>query len=66
MGVVPKSDELFLSMIYITSEKRGKGYGRQIMFFIERLANEKRCVKIALTVDKNNLSVDPNYNLLAL
>ena len=54
IGVVPKGNEMFLSKIYITSEKRGKGYGRQAMCFVEHLAKKKGCSKIDLTVNKNN------------
>jgi len=54
IGVIPRGDEMFLSKIYLISEKRGRGYGKQGMCFIEQLAKKKGCSKIALTVNKNN------------
>lgn len=54
IGVVVKGTELFLSKLYLLSEKRGKGYGRQAMRFIEQLGKEKGCFNIGLTVNKNN------------
>jgi ribosomal protein S18 acetylase RimI-like enzyme len=54
IGVQPKSDELFLSKIYIRSSERGKGHGKKAIQFIEKLSKEKGLRKIALTVNKNN------------
>jgi len=53
-AVVPKGGELFLSKIYLMEEARGKGYARQMMDFIEALARDRRCARIALTVNRNN------------
>ena len=54
IGVIPKEKELFLSKLYVNYENRGKGYGRQAIEFIEKIAREKGLSKIALTVNKNN------------
>jgi RimJ/RimL family protein N-acetyltransferase len=55
IGVHPKGDELFLSKIYILSSKRGKGYGKKAIRFIETLAKEQGLKKFVLTVNKNNI-----------
>ncbi|MDD5218808.1 MAG: GNAT family N-acetyltransferase [Candidatus Omnitrophica bacterium] len=54
LGVVPRAKELFLSKVYLTAEHRGKGYGRQALAFIEKLAKEKKLGKMTLTVNKHN------------
>ena len=54
LGVQPKSDELFLSKIYIKASRRGKGYGRKAVQFAETIAKEKGLRKVVLTVNKNN------------
>jgi RimJ/RimL family protein N-acetyltransferase len=61
MGIHPKQDELFLSKIYIRSSKRGKGYGRKAIQFLEQFAQEKRLKKITLTVNKNNTGTIKAY-----
>ena len=54
LAVQPKTDELFLSKIYVRRSKRGRGYGRKAVQFVEALAREGGFRKIALTVNKNN------------
>ncbi len=54
ISVQPKEQELFLSKIYVLSSRRGKGYGRKAVRFVEELAKEKGLGKIVLTVNKNN------------
>lgn len=61
IGLIPKGDEMFLSKIYVMSEKRGKGYGRKLIGFIEQLAKKKGCSKITLTVNKNNFDAIEFY-----
>lgn len=61
IGIYPKQDELFLSKIYIRSSKRGKGYGRKAIQFLEKLAQEKGLRKITLTVNKNNTDTIKAY-----
>ena len=53
-GICPKEDELFLSKLYIRVSRRGKGFGRKAIEFLEDLAEEKGLSKITLTVNKNN------------
>lgn len=64
IGIYPKQDELFLSKIYIRSSKRGKGYGRKAIQFLEKLAQEKGLRKITLTVNKNNTDTIKTYEKL--
>jgi diamine N-acetyltransferase len=60
-GAQPKNDELFLSKLYIKSSKRGKGYGKKAIQFIEKLAKEKELSKVVLTVNKNNVNTIKAY-----
>ncbi|UCE48606.1 MAG: GNAT family N-acetyltransferase [Phycisphaerales bacterium] len=53
-GICPKEDELFLSKLYLRVSQRGKGYGRQVVKFLENLARDRGLGKITLTVNKNN------------
>ncbi len=57
ISVQPKEEELFLSKIYVLSSRRGRGYGRKAVGFVEGLAKEKGLTKIVLTVNKNNTSL---------
>lgn len=54
MGLQPKGEELFLSKIYVEDMERGRGYGRQCIEFIEKIAREEGFTNITLTVNKNN------------
>lgn len=45
---------MFLSKLYILSSERGKGHGKNTMRFIEKMACEKQCRKISLTVFHKN------------
>jgi RimJ/RimL family protein N-acetyltransferase len=56
MAIQLKSDELFLSKLYIKSSVRGKGYGKRAVKFLEDLATEKNMKKITLTVNKGNVN----------
>jgi RimJ/RimL family protein N-acetyltransferase len=60
-SVQSKEDELFLSKLYIKSSQRGRGLGRKVVQFLERLAREKGLGKISLTVNKNNLDTIKAY-----
>ena len=53
-AVQPRGDELFLSKIYLRSNHRARGYGKQAVQFVETLARERGLRKVALTVNKNN------------
>lgn len=54
LAFVPKENELFLSKIYIRAKNRRKGYGRQTIDFIEKIAQKNNLHKITLTVNKKN------------
>ncbi len=58
LAVLPKKSdkELFLSKIYIKLNDRGKGYGKQTLYFVKNLAKQNSCKKITLTVNKNNIN----------
>ncbi len=51
-----REGSLFLSKLYVSSQYRGKGIGKKAMQFVEQQAKELGCVRIALTVNKNNLN----------
>jgi len=54
-------DELFLSKIYIYSDKRGKGVGKKMLNHLERLAHDTGVNKIALTVYFKNTNSIKTY-----
>ncbi len=54
MSVNIKGKELFLSKFYVASANRGKGYGREMVAFLEDLAIDKGLNKISLTVNIHN------------
>ena len=54
MSVNINLDTLFLSKFYVVSTERGKGYGKNMIAYLETLAKEKSLKKIALTVNKHN------------
>lgn len=54
IGLQIRTDELFLSKIYLSSATRGQGYGKLAMNFIVEIARENKLNKISLTVNKNN------------
>ena len=56
MAVQPKGRELFLSKIYVLSSRRGLGYGKKAVQFLEKVAKGLNLNKIALTVNKNNVN----------
>ncbi len=53
-GIIIKDRELFLSKLYVVSAQRNKGFGKQVVVFLEDLALEQGAEKITLTVNKNN------------
>jgi len=61
IGVVVRGDQLFLSKLYLLAAARGKGYGREALQFIEKLAKEKGCTKVTLTVYKHNQNAIKAY-----
>jgi len=55
MAVQSTGEELFLSKIYVEASRRGKGFGKKAIRFLENLASVLHLVKITLTVNKNNV-----------
>jgi len=64
LAVQSKGSELFLSKIYLLRTKRGKGYARNAVLFIEKLAREINFSRIVLTVNKNNADSIKAYEKL--
>jgi len=54
--IQPQADKLFISKIYLKSDVRGKGFGKKILLFIEKLAEQMGYSKVWLTVYKENTS----------
>jgi ribosomal protein S18 acetylase RimI-like enzyme len=54
-------DTLFLSKIYVDSLLRGKGYGREMMNFLEDFCRNAGLREIWLTVNKNNTKSIETY-----
>jgi diamine N-acetyltransferase len=61
IAVQTRGDELFLSKIYLRSSHRARGYGKQAVQYVERLAHERGLRKIVLTVNKNNTAAIRAY-----
>jgi hypothetical protein len=57
-------DELFLSKIYVRSFDHGKGHGRTAMRFAEDFAEERKLMRITLTVNQDNASSIKDYEKL--
>ena len=55
IGLQSTGQELFLSKIYIQASRRGKGFGKKALQFLENLAHKLNLKKITLTVNKNNI-----------
>lgn len=49
-----ENESLFISKFYLDKGTRGKGIGKQMLCFIEDLANSRDCKTIDLTVNKCN------------
>ena len=54
MSVYIREKELFLSKFYVALSERGRGYGKNMIEFIEALSKEKSLNKISLTVNRHN------------
>jgi len=61
LSIIFKVDYLFLSKIYLKSNSRGKGIGRQVLEFVEKIAKEQELARIKLTVNKNNINTIKAY-----
>jgi len=60
-GICVIGDVLFLSKIYIQRDNRGQGIGHRMVDFVKSHARENACIKIELTVNKNNESAIAAY-----
>jgi len=60
-GIFIKDSELFLSKLYVVLAERNKGFGKQVIVFLEDLALEQGAKKITLTVNKNNSNTIDAY-----
>ena len=56
IGITEKSNELFLSKLYILSSERGKGFARFGINYLITKCKENSLAFITLTVNKNNLN----------
>ena len=56
--------ELFLSKFYLKSSHRGKGLGRKMFEFIEKLALKEQLCTITLTTNKKNFKTIEIYKKL--
>ena len=46
--------ELFLSKLYILSSKRGKGFGKQVIYYLEEVCKSHKITNFTLTVFHKN------------
>jgi ribosomal protein S18 acetylase RimI-like enzyme len=53
----PARGEMYLSKIYLRAEERGKGYGWQMVDFVETLARERALPRVRLNVHKRNPTI---------
>ncbi|NEO86352.1 MAG: GNAT family N-acetyltransferase [Spirulina sp. SIO3F2] len=63
-AVQPRAETLFLSKIYVRSDRRGQGWGRTMMDCIEQLARDNRKSQITLTVNRHNAQSIAAYQKL--
>ena len=63
-AIQPRGKELFLSKLYIKKSRRGKGYGRQALAFVESLAVMLDKSLVSLTVNRHNTSTIKAYEKL--
>ena len=61
VGIIIKNSELFLSKFYILSAERNKGFGKQVIKFLEQLAIGYERHNISLTINKNNINTIKAY-----
>lgn len=60
-GINTDENALFLSKLYIRKSVRGKGYGKEVLSFLEQLCKSRGLKYIYLTVNKNNTSAISIY-----
>ena len=54
LAIKKNVDEIFLSKIYILADKRGQGFGKEAMTFVESMTRDLNFNVLSLTVNKNN------------
>lgn len=59
-------EKIYISKIYLKAETRGKGYGKNLIHFVENLAKERNKKAIYLNVNKYNSDSIAFYNHLGL
>ena len=64
MSVIIREKELFLNKFYVKATQRNKGFGREMMVFLEALSETKGLSKISLTVNINNTESIKAYEAL--
>ncbi len=62
IGIKINTDELFLNKLYVHSNQRGQGIGKQAMQFLIQLAKQKKVPKISLRVNKYNTNSIAAYH----
>lgn len=62
ISIKAEDDSLFLSKLYVEKAKRGQGYARKAMNFIEQIAKEKQMKSVWLTCNKYNETSLAIYN----
>ncbi len=55
-AVLPRTDDLFLSKLYVVAEHRGRGLGREAVAWCADFARENNRAKITLRVNRDNAS----------
>lgn len=57
LGLVPDTVDstMMISKIYVISNRRGDGFGRKMLDFVEDLCRERRISTLWLTVNKHNI-----------
>jgi RimJ/RimL family protein N-acetyltransferase len=54
LSVQKRGPILFVGKLYLLCSRRGRGYGRKAMHFLESLAQTLQCSRLELTVNKHN------------
>ena len=57
LGLAPDTVDsaMMVSKIYVSSDRRGDGFGRKMLDFVEDLCRERQISTLWLTVNKNNI-----------
>jgi GNAT superfamily N-acetyltransferase len=57
IALVPDAGDasLMISKLYVAKSERGRGFGREMLSFAEKVCRERHLVTLWLTVNKNNI-----------